>query len=149
MAYLLFLYQRLFTYASTKPNAGPSSCNSLYMATSSSSGAIQYLSAVRQPSLLSFESETGSILGTASSDVTATTSSTIWGPGAIAGKGILGVGKAILRGTTAVVIQVRLQVLKSLFPHNGGSNDEGTLHKAYRDMLELTRCVRYPGFHNY
>lgn len=109
------------------------------MTASSNSLAVQYSSAVRHPSLLSFESDTDTSFGTASSDVTATSSSTIWGPGTVAGKGLLGFGKAALRGATAVVIQARLQALKSLFPHKGGSY-EGKI-KAYRDMLELTRYV--------
>jgi hypothetical protein len=99
---------------------------------------IQYSSAVRNPSLLSFESDASS--ETTSSEVTATSSSTIWGPGALAGKGLLSFGKAALRGATAIVIRTRLQALKSVFPHKdeGVAVDEKT-QKGYRDLLELTR----------
>jgi hypothetical protein len=102
---------------------------------------IQYSSAIRNPSLLSFESESSSETSFSDSEVTATSSSTIWGPGALAGKGLLSFGKAALRGATAIVIRTRLQALKSIFPHKdeGVAVDEKTLQKGYRDMLELTR----------
>jgi hypothetical protein len=71
-------------------------------------------------SMLSFESDSDSSSET--SDFTVTSSSSVW-------------------GATAVVIQARLQSLKSLFPHNDGVEGK-TIQKAYQAMLELTRSVK-------
>jgi hypothetical protein len=100
----------------------------------------QYSSFVRNPSILSFQTDSTSDVETLSSDNTVTSSSTIWGPGAVTGKALLAFGKATLRGATAIVIQTRLQVLKSQFPQTDG-DESPTIPKAYRDMLELTRHV--------
>jgi hypothetical protein len=130
-----------------------------------------YPSPVRNPSLLSFESDcsTAHTFSGSGDDFTVTFSSKIWGKSdsstahtssdsddhstvspsntiwALTGRALKNFGEAVLRGATAVVIQARLRALKTQFPHLR-REDSPTVAKSYRDMLELTRYASPDGF---
>ena len=75
-----------------------------------------------------------------SSEYTTTSSSTIWGPGALLGKFLLAFGKALLHVGEYVVIRRRLSAIKSAFPHHDNSQVKN-LDKLYEDILEVMRSV--------
>lgn len=69
------------------------------------------------------------------------TTSTEWGPGTLAGKALLAIGEAALRGVENLAIRRKLATYKSFFPHT--DSDELTeidVDQMYGDILELTRC---------
>ena len=72
---------------------------------------------------------------------TTTTSRTVPGLGALAGKGILAFGKLALRGLETVVIRQKLAAFKRLFPHDDNYAHFEHLKEVYDEILELTRCV--------
>jgi hypothetical protein len=106
-----------------------------------------YHSVVRNRWRLSFQSSAASTSQTVSTNDTGTGTSlsTIRGIGSLTGKALLAFGKATLRGGSAIVIQARLQTLKSQFPH-GDSYESPNLPIAYRDVLELSRYVSSSSF---
>ncbi|KAJ7474016.1 hypothetical protein FB451DRAFT_1247634 [Mycena latifolia] len=74
-----------------------------------------------------------------------TSSSTQWGPGAIAGKAILAMGKATLRSVEHLIISRRIAAIKVVIPC--ADDDESQpehLEKMFADLLELTRPTLYP-----
>ncbi|KAJ7861869.1 hypothetical protein B0H13DRAFT_2354935 [Mycena leptocephala] len=77
---------------------------------------------------------------TESSLYTTTSSSTQWGPGTIAGKVILAMGKAVVRGAEYLVIKRRLSAIKAIMPC---SDDDLSQHQnpenIFDDLLELSR----------
>ncbi|KAJ7767866.1 hypothetical protein DFH07DRAFT_808000 [Mycena maculata] len=85
---------------------------------------------------------------TASSLYTTTSSNTQWGPGAIAGKAILAMGKAIIRGVDYLVILRRISAIKSVIPcSDPGAADSAHSKKfetMFSDLLELSRRGLYP-----
>jgi hypothetical protein len=89
-------------------------------------------------SVLSFQSDTTGL--TVDTNNTSTTWSTGVGIGTDAAKAIRILGKAALRGSSAIIIQARLQRLKSQFPHQDNCSS-ANLPAAYRDVLELSRYV--------
>ncbi|KAJ6605352.1 hypothetical protein DFH09DRAFT_1121235 [Mycena vulgaris] len=74
---------------------------------------------------------------------TTTSSSTQWGPGAMAGKAILAMGKATLRGVEHLIISRRIGTIKAVMPC---TDDNGSEHlgKIFGDLLELSRPALYP-----
>ncbi|KAJ6605350.1 hypothetical protein DFH09DRAFT_1353815 [Mycena vulgaris] len=81
----------------------------------------------------------------ASSVYTTTSSSTQWGPGALAGKAILAIGKAVVRGVDYLVISRRMSVIKAAMPCS--DDDVGrsrNLETMFDDLLELSRQALYP-----
>jgi hypothetical protein len=90
-------------------------------------------------SFTSFRSlEFGSDVSTEPSIYTTTTSRTIWGPGALAGKALLALGKWQLRGIEEIVILRRLATISSRFPHTDDTTSSD-MEQVYDDALELTR----------
>ncbi|KAJ6505437.1 hypothetical protein C8R45DRAFT_549030 [Mycena sanguinolenta] len=77
-----------------------------------------------------------------SSVYTTTSSSTQWGPGALAGKAIRAMGKAVVRGTEYVVISRRLSAIKAAFSPR--SDDNRPTERMFDDLLELSRPALYP-----
>ncbi|KAJ7160543.1 hypothetical protein C8R43DRAFT_947754 [Mycena crocata] len=78
---------------------------------------------------------------------TTTSSSTQWGPGATAGKAILAMGKAVLRGAEHLLILRRLAAIKALLPcadYINGIQSDAALEKAFADLLVLARPGLYP-----
>jgi hypothetical protein len=69
---------------------------------------------------------------------TTTSSSTQWGPGALAGKAIRALGKAVVRSAEYFVISRRLTAIKAALPCSD-SGDEQTLEGIFDDLLELSR----------
>ncbi|KAJ7035942.1 hypothetical protein C8F04DRAFT_1341092 [Mycena alexandri] len=78
-----------------------------------------------------------------SSLYTTTSSSTQWGPGAVAGKAIRAMGKAVVRGAEYFVISRRLSGIKAAMPC---SDDEKrpNVQQMFFDVLELSRPRLYP-----
>ncbi|KAJ7194933.1 hypothetical protein GGX14DRAFT_404292 [Mycena pura] len=77
---------------------------------------------------------------------TTTSSSTIWGPGALAGKAILALGKATVRAVEQVIILRRLATIRAHLPctdDDGGSESE-FMGRLFDDLLELSRPELYP-----
>ncbi|KAJ6505451.1 hypothetical protein C8R45DRAFT_1181869 [Mycena sanguinolenta] len=73
---------------------------------------------------------------------TTTSSSTQWGPGALAGKAIRAMGKAVVRGAEYVVISRRLSAIKAAFSPR--SDDNRPTERMFDDLLELSRLALYP-----
>ncbi|KAJ7872144.1 hypothetical protein B0H14DRAFT_3860471 [Mycena olivaceomarginata] len=81
-----------------------------------------------------------------SSLYTTTSSSTQWGPGALAGKALLGLGKAVVRGAEHVIILRRLSAIKAAMPCSDpiDSAQSQGFEKMFGDVLELSRKGLYP-----
>ncbi|KAJ7887306.1 hypothetical protein B0H14DRAFT_3127662 [Mycena olivaceomarginata] len=74
---------------------------------------------------------------------TTTSSSTQWGPGALTGKAILAMGKAIVRGAEHLIIVRRLAAIKAVMPCKD-NNDDLRIASMFADLLELSRLCLYP-----
>ncbi|KAJ7115255.1 hypothetical protein C8R44DRAFT_984025 [Mycena epipterygia] len=80
-----------------------------------------------------------------SSLYTTTSSSTQWGPGALAGKAILAMGKAVVRSAEHLIILRRMAVIKAATPcSDDHSTQFGDLETMFDDLLELSRPMLYP-----
>jgi hypothetical protein len=78
----------------------------------------------------------------ADSELTDSSSKTVWGPGALTGKGLVAFGKGALRGVEFFVIRRRLAKIRLRFPHeDDGAADDLELDQMYNEILELSRCV--------
>jgi hypothetical protein len=76
----------------------------------------------------------------ADSELTDSSSKTVWGPGALTGKGLVAFGKGALRSVEYFVIRRRLARIRLRFPHeDDGASDD--LDQMYNEILELSRCV--------
>ncbi|KAJ6605344.1 hypothetical protein DFH09DRAFT_1067619 [Mycena vulgaris] len=73
---------------------------------------------------------------------TTTSSSTQWGPGALAGKAILAMGKAVVRGADYILISRRVATIKAAMPCLDGQSR--SLEMMFDDLLELSRPDLYP-----
>ncbi|KAJ7744161.1 hypothetical protein B0H16DRAFT_1889739 [Mycena metata] len=93
------------------------------------------------PSLSSLASSLSSL-----SLYTTTTSKTQWGPGSLAGKAILAMGKATLRGAERVVIFKRMTTIQAHLPCYDERVDVDTsfMDRIFDDLLELSRLELYP-----
>ncbi|KAJ7744187.1 hypothetical protein B0H16DRAFT_1560434 [Mycena metata] len=93
------------------------------------------------PSLSSLASSLSSL-----SLYTTTTSKTQWGPGSLAGKAILAMGKATLRGAERVVIFKRMTTIQAHLPCYDERVDVDTsvMDIIFDDLLELSRPELYP-----
>ncbi|KAF7367717.1 hypothetical protein MSAN_00835500 [Mycena sanguinolenta] len=93
------------------------------------------------PSMTSLASSLSSI-----SIYTTTSSKTTWGPGALAGKAILALGKAAIRGAERVVIAKRMAVLRSHLPCSDDRAGPHTsfMDEVFDDLVELSRPELYP-----
>jgi hypothetical protein len=78
----------------------------------------------------------GSTVLTQPSTVSTFSSIFEWGPGAMAGKGILAVGEALLSGIESIVIRTRLRDIAKRFPHR---DDQPIPDEIYADLVELSR----------
>ncbi|KAF7340478.1 hypothetical protein MVEN_01968100 [Mycena venus] len=79
-----------------------------------------------------------------SSLYTTTSSSTHWGPGAMAGKAILAMGKAVVRGAEYLVISRRLSSMKAIIPTSDDVLSQLNFEGIFDDLLELSRPALYP-----
>ena len=72
------------------------------------------------------------------SDTSGSSSSTIWGPGALTGKALIAFGNTALRAVESAVIYRRLQIIRSYLCQ---SRDEYSIQseQVYDDLLELCR----------
>ncbi|KAJ7052879.1 hypothetical protein C8F01DRAFT_561824 [Mycena amicta] len=101
---------------------------------------------LRSPSLTSLASSLSSL---SLSLYTTTSSRTLWGPGALAGKAILALGKATVRGAERVVIHRRLAVIHANLPcRDDDAAFDSDVHAAFfvglfDDLLELSRPGLY------
>jgi hypothetical protein len=68
---------------------------------------------------------------------TSTSSSTQWGPGWLAGKAVLAVGEAALRGAERLVILKRLATIKAHLPCD--ATHSPFMDRLFDDLLELSR----------
>ncbi|KAF9462528.1 hypothetical protein BDZ94DRAFT_1322531 [Collybia nuda] len=71
---------------------------------------------------------------------TASTSSTVPGPGEISGRAIKALGKMALRGLDKIQLRLHLLALSRLFPHGNrvlGENDDG--ERMYEELIDLSR----------
>ncbi|KAJ7115270.1 hypothetical protein C8R44DRAFT_794364 [Mycena epipterygia] len=76
---------------------------------------------------------------------TTTSSSTQWGPGALAGKAILAMGKAVVRSAEHLIILRRMSAIKAATPCSDDSSAQfGSLETMFDDLLELSRPMLYP-----
>ncbi|KAJ7739090.1 hypothetical protein B0H14DRAFT_2638345 [Mycena olivaceomarginata] len=75
---------------------------------------------------------------------TTTSSSTQWGPGAMAGKAILAMGKAVVRGTQYLIITRRLSAIKAVMPCSDDFSNYENFEAMFDDLLELSRPSLYP-----
>ncbi|KAJ7111227.1 hypothetical protein C8R44DRAFT_883054 [Mycena epipterygia] len=93
------------------------------------------------PSLASLASSLSSI-----SLYTTTSSRTQWGPGSLAGKAILALGKATVRGAEHMVISRRMATVRRLLPYHRDRNgaDAHVMDGIFDDLLELSRPELYP-----
>jgi hypothetical protein len=69
-----------------------------------------------------------------------TDTSTVWGPGTLAGKALEAFGEATLRGIENIVIRRKLAALRSAFPHTDNSPGKD-IDGVYDAVLELSRRV--------
>ncbi|KAF5388069.1 hypothetical protein D9615_000767 [Tricholomella constricta] len=85
-----------------------------------------------------------SALSSSFTSSTASSGSTVPGPGSLTGKAILALGKATLRSAEYVLIRRRLNVIASKFPlaDSDASNVRG-IEQMYDDLLELSRLEMY------
>ncbi|KAJ7136283.1 hypothetical protein C8R46DRAFT_580970 [Mycena filopes] len=80
-----------------------------------------------------------------SSLYTTTSSSTNWGPGALSGKAIRAMGKAVLRGVDYLVISRRLSRMKAVMPcPDDDLEKRSDWRQMFFDALELSRPELYP-----
>ena len=93
---------------------------------------------IQNASLLSFDSATPTPSRSESTISDVTSSSTIWGPGALTGKALVAFGEATLRGVELVVMRRRLHVLRQHFPEYADTPSPEMV-QMYGDVLELTR----------
>ncbi|KAF7367819.1 hypothetical protein MSAN_00846300 [Mycena sanguinolenta] len=77
-----------------------------------------------------------------SSLYTTTSSSTQWGPGALAGKAFRAMGKAVLRSAEHIVISRRLSAIRAALPRL--EDDQQICERMFDDLLELSRLALYP-----
>ncbi|KAJ6568982.1 hypothetical protein B0H19DRAFT_1134371 [Mycena capillaripes] len=77
-----------------------------------------------------------------SSVYTTTSSSTQWGPGALAGKAILAMGKAVVRNAEYLIVRRRLSAIQAVLPC--ADDQGGNLEEMFNDLLELSRPALYP-----
>ncbi|KAJ7223538.1 hypothetical protein GGX14DRAFT_387851 [Mycena pura] len=93
------------------------------------------------PSLASLASSLSSL-----SLYTTTSSRTLWGPGALAEKAILALGKATVRGAGRVVIARRMNVIQAHLPcmDESPGADPAVMDALFDDLLELSRPGLYP-----
>ncbi|KAJ7038699.1 hypothetical protein C8F04DRAFT_1179379 [Mycena alexandri] len=93
------------------------------------------------PSLSSLASSLSSL-----SLYTTTTSKTQWGPGSLAGKAILAMGKATIRGAERVVIFKRMTTIQAHLPcwDERADGDTSFMDRVFDDLLELSRPELYP-----
>ncbi|KAJ6501778.1 hypothetical protein DFH09DRAFT_298375 [Mycena vulgaris] len=88
-----------------------------------------------------------SLASSLSSLYTSTSSSTQWGPGALAGKAILALGKATLRGAERLVIFRRMVAIKARLPcldDERSGADTCFMDGIFDDLVELSRPELYP-----
>ncbi|KAJ7115267.1 hypothetical protein C8R44DRAFT_739861 [Mycena epipterygia] len=70
---------------------------------------------------------------------------TQWGPGALAGKARLAMGKAVVRSAEHLIILRRMAAIKAAMPcSDGDASHIGNLDKIFDDLLELSRPMLYP-----
>ncbi|KAF8180463.1 hypothetical protein K438DRAFT_1841965 [Mycena galopus ATCC 62051] len=74
---------------------------------------------------------------------TTTSSSTQWGPGALTGKAILAMGKAIVRGAENLIIMRRLGAIQAVMPCKDNNGDL-SIESMFADLLELSKPSLYP-----
>jgi hypothetical protein len=88
------------------------------------------------PSLSSLTSSLSSL-----SIYTTTSSKTQWGPGALAERAILALGKATIRGAERVVIFKRMATIRDHLPCYGerAGGDTSLMDRIFDDLLELSR----------
>ncbi|KAJ7354121.1 hypothetical protein DFH08DRAFT_933776 [Mycena albidolilacea] len=80
-----------------------------------------------------------------SSLYTTTSSSTHWGPGAMAGKAILAMGKAVVRSAEYLIISRRLSSIKVALPCSDYEIAQQQRFGAmFDDLLEISRPLLYP-----
>ncbi|KAF8141026.1 hypothetical protein K438DRAFT_1878909 [Mycena galopus ATCC 62051] len=81
-----------------------------------------------------------------SSLYTTTSSSTQWGPGAIAGKALRALGKAVIRGIEHFIILRRLATIVAAMPclDEADSAEAHNFETMFDDVLELSRRGFYP-----
>ncbi|KAK7065000.1 hypothetical protein R3P38DRAFT_2827454 [Favolaschia claudopus] len=95
------------------------------------------------PSMTSLASSLSSL-----SLYTTTSSRTQLGPGALAGKVILSLGKTVIRGAERIVIAKRMTVIREHLPCTGERFVEGTdtlfMDGIFDDLVELSRPDLYP-----
>ncbi|KAJ7046186.1 hypothetical protein C8F04DRAFT_1173146 [Mycena alexandri] len=74
---------------------------------------------------------------------TTTSSSTQWGPGAVSGKAVLAMGKAVVRGAEHLIILRRLAAIEAAMPcvDTGGTQSDLSLENMFADLLELSRTL--------
>ncbi|KAJ7055614.1 hypothetical protein C8F01DRAFT_1158742 [Mycena amicta] len=79
---------------------------------------------------------------------TTTSSSTQWGPGALAGKAMLALGKAAIRGAERLVISRRISTIRAYVPYSDdnvySAANEAFLRGLLDDLTELSRPGFYP-----
>ncbi|KAJ6569148.1 hypothetical protein B0H19DRAFT_1373436 [Mycena capillaripes] len=93
------------------------------------------------PSMSSLASSLSSL-----SMYTTTSSRTQWGPGALAGRAILALGKATIRGAERVVIFKRMATIRESLPcyDERGGADTPFMDRIFDDLVELSRPEFYP-----
>ncbi|KAJ7320717.1 hypothetical protein DFH08DRAFT_890073 [Mycena albidolilacea] len=93
------------------------------------------------PSMTSLASSVSSL-----SIYTTTSTKTQWGPGALTGKAVLALGKAVIRGAERVIIAKRIAVIRDHVPclRERVGLDTSFMDRIFDDLLELSRPELYP-----
>ncbi|KAJ7792619.1 hypothetical protein B0H14DRAFT_2930227 [Mycena olivaceomarginata] len=88
------------------------------------------------PSMSSLASSVSSL-----SIYTTTSTKTQWGPGALTGKAVLALGKAVIRGAERVIIAKRIAIIRDHVPcsRERGGLDTSFMDRIFDDLLELSR----------
>ncbi|KAJ7658001.1 hypothetical protein B0H14DRAFT_3078127 [Mycena olivaceomarginata] len=88
------------------------------------------------PSMSSLASSVSSL-----SIYTTTSTKTQWGPGALTGRAVLALGKAVIRGAERVVIAKRIAIIRDHVPcsRERGGIDTSFMDRIFDDLLELSR----------
>ncbi|KAJ7864312.1 hypothetical protein B0H14DRAFT_2736669 [Mycena olivaceomarginata] len=93
------------------------------------------------PSMSSLASSVSSL-----SIYTTTSTKTQWGPGALTGRAVLALGKAVIRGAERVVIAKRIAIIRDHVPYSRErvGLDTSFMDRIFDDLLELSRPELYP-----
>ncbi|KAJ6505414.1 hypothetical protein C8R45DRAFT_1070135, partial [Mycena sanguinolenta] len=113
-----------------------------YMPFTMNAVVLSFLSSFHRKTKMDLRSISSPLSLAKSSVYTTTSSSTQWGPGALTGKAIRAMGKAVVRGAEYIVISRRLSTIRAALPCRDENHE--IRERMFDDVLELSRPGLYP-----